>query len=162
MSLSMDTSVTPARLVIGTGGKFNTVRELDPTTGATLWSHVTPGDGQAVAAIGDSVVVGYHRNRPNVGSLPWPFYGTQLAASDGSFQTWQPGLSGHPGQIPDNGNNGIRSMVFDPTSHVLYVAGAFTKYGATCNPVLSIVCTGGRAMNALAAYPVTSATTVAP
>ena len=155
MDLALDTNVTPNQLLMGSGGHKNYVRMLNLTTGATIWDHFTPGDGQAVAMVGTSAIVGYHRNRPNGGAFAWPYYAAQLTASNGALGTWQAGLSGKPGQVTDGGNNGIRGFAYDPTANILVVVGAFTTYGASCDPATTITCTGGTKLNSIAAYAVT-------
>jgi hypothetical protein len=155
MSLALDTAVSPTRLLMGSGGIQNYVRFLNSTTGANSWVHGTPGDAQAVAVVGNTTVVGYHRNRPNSGSFQWPYFSGQLLASNGALTSWAPGLSGTQGDA-DGGNNGIQAMVFDPVSNTLYLAGAFLDYGATCNPATTIACSGGTPLKSLAAYSVSN------
>jgi fibronectin type 3 domain-containing protein len=154
IALALDNNTNPPTLAMGSGGHQNYVRLLNSTTGANIWDHVTPGDGQAVAVIGDSIVIGYHRNRPNLGAISWPYYAAQLQTSNGALQTWQAGISTSPAKITDSGNNGVRSFVYDPTTSLLIIGGAFTTYGATCQPNVNTDCTGGVKKNSLAAYTV--------
>jgi hypothetical protein len=162
IALSLDTNVSPAELVMASGGHLNYVRLLNATTGANIWDHFLPGDGQAVAVVGDSVLIGYHRNRNNPGSFDWPYYAAQLQTSNGAMQTWQAGISTMPGQVTDGDNNGVRSFAYDPTTGILVVGGAFTKYGATCDPPVTTVCTGGTKLTSLAAYQVTGVNVAKP
>ncbi len=152
MDLALNTSVVPNQLLMGSGGHQNFVRMLNLTTGANIWDHETPGDAQAVAMVGTSALVGYHRNRPNSSSFPYPYYAAQLSGTNGAIGAWQAGLSGFPGQIPDGGNNGVRGLAYNPTTNILVVVGAFTTYGATCNPATTTTCTGGTKLNSIAAY----------
>jgi hypothetical protein len=162
IAIALDTNVSPAVLVMASGGHWNYSRLLNSTTGANIWDHFLSGDGQAVAVIGDSVLVGYHRNRNNTGSFDWPYYAAQLQTSNGSMQSWQAGISTAPGQVTDGDNNGVRSFAYDPTTGILVVGGAFTRYGASCDPAVTTVCTGGTKLNSLAAYTVTGVSTPKP
>jgi hypothetical protein len=85
IALALDTNVSPAVLVMGSGGHQNYVRVLNSTTGAGIWNHFLSGDGQAVAVVGDSVLIGYHRNRANTGAFAWPYYAAQLQTSNGAL-----------------------------------------------------------------------------
>ena len=75
--------ITGSTLVLGSGGHApphlgsNTAIVVDATTGATHWRTSTIGDAQAVAVVGDTVVVGYHRNVSN-STTPYPYFCTQL------------------------------------------------------------------------------------
>ncbi len=138
MSMDWDLRTTPARLVVGSGGIYNSLRWMDPTTGEaatggpwggnSLREH--EGDVQATAVVGDQYLSGFHRNLGN--SWPYPidrFHG-MWSAFDGRLQPWDPGLWGNQGN-QDGGNNGVQAMSYDPTTRKLFVGGAFLGYGDT-------------------------------
>ena len=99
---------------------------LDLNTGALLWRDWLPGDDQAIGVVGDTYVVGYHRNNPNR-TVPYPYFGAQLEASNGTLTTWDPLLTGNQSNA-DGGNNGIQAILSDPATGQLFIAGAFTMY----------------------------------
>jgi hypothetical protein len=154
MTLALDKSDSPYRLLMGSGGNANYVRMLNLTTGAFYWSHLTPGDVQSVAMVGGSAIVGYHRNAPNGGTFHWPYYIAQLTAAKGKLQSWHAALSGKPAKVTDGLNNGIRGLAFDRKEGRLFVVGAFTTYGAHCHPDLTVTCTGGTVHDYVAEYAV--------
>ncbi len=155
MTLALNKTAKPHGILMGSGGYSNYVRMLNMNTGAFVWSHYTVGDTQAVTMVGTSAIVGYHRNQPNPGTFGWPFYIAQLSGSKGKLQSWNAGLSGKPAEVTDGLNNGIRGLVYDHKIGRLFVVGAFTTYGATCNPDKTVICTGGRSLDYVAAYTVT-------
>jgi hypothetical protein len=97
---------------------------LDPDTGARIWLKTLRGDCQAVAIVGSTYVVGYHRNIGNAG-VPFPYFAAQLEAARGQLTDWDPGLTGNQGN-EDGGNNGVQAAFADPAHRLLFVAGAFT------------------------------------
>jgi hypothetical protein len=157
ISLALDTAVTPHAIIEGGGGKTNLLHLFNPTTGAVIWDRGMIGDTQAVIGIGDSVVAGYHRTRINKSTgIQWPYFAAQLQASNGDPESWAAGLSGMPPTTPaDGGNNGVRGLAYDAHTGILIVAGAFRKYGQTCNLDVTLTCTGGKPMASLAEYRVT-------
>jgi hypothetical protein len=153
VSLGLDTYTN--RLITGSGGEQNWVRERSLTTGANAWDRGSPGDTQAVINLGQSVVLGFHRNRPNQVTFPWQYFTDQLAAgSGGAMQAWTSGLAGRDMNVTDGLQNGVRALAFDTTSNLLIVGGAFLNYGATCNPATTLACSGGKPMRSLAEYRV--------
>ncbi len=97
---------------------------LDPATGARVWLKGLRGDCQAVAIVGTTYVIGYHRTKGN-GSVPFPYFAAQLEATRGQLTDWDPGLTGEQGNA-DGGNNGVQAAYADPVHRLLFVAGAFT------------------------------------
>ena len=133
--IALTVGVTSATLVLGSAGhspphlSSNEARIVNATTGATSWKTPTIGDGQAVGLVGDTVVVGYHRNGANT-TIPYPYFCTQLEASNGVLTTWDPMITGNQGNA-DGGNNGVQAIYSDPSTKTIFIAGAFTKYNNT-------------------------------
>ncbi|MGZ4756603.1 MAG: PKD domain-containing protein [Acidimicrobiia bacterium] len=102
---------------------------FNPTTGALIWRKVIPGDCQGVGVVGTTYVVGYHRNNAN-GTIPYPYFASQLEASNGQLTDWDPKVTGNQSNA-DGGNNGVQAIYADPVKHRLFLAGAFTSYNGT-------------------------------
>lgn len=140
--LSLAFDVPTNRVLVGAGGaKANRIAFINATNGdggGTAWgvSAVRPseGDVQAVAVVGDAIVMGYHRNHENSvrdanGNIyPTRRFMTLWNRADGSIQGWQAGFWGNQSNA-DGGNNGVQAMVFDAASRKLIVGGAFLGYG---------------------------------
>ena len=107
----------------------NEARIINATTGATSWETSTIGDIQAVGLVGDTVVAGYHRNSPNT-TVPYPYFCTQLEASNGVLTTWDPKITGNQSNA-DGGNNGVQAIYADPATKTIFIAGAFTQWNGT-------------------------------
>ncbi|MFI7585959.1 hypothetical protein ACIB24_02650 [Spongisporangium articulatum] len=130
---SLAAAPTKGNIVVGVGGHAppgplvsNEVFELKAATGGKVWRKGLIGDGQAVAAVGKTVVVGYHRNLPNT-TVPWPYFAAQFNDAKGSLTTWDPKLTGDQSNA-DGGNNGVQAMYANATAKRLFVAGAFTAW----------------------------------
>ncbi len=123
-TISMTYDTVHGRLVAGQGGILNTLRSLDPVTGARKWSIHTPGDAQAVSMIGDMVFVGYHRNAPNPDGSNTNYFAQLRASKGGAPIAWDPNLTGNQGNA-DGGNNGVQASWFDPVLQRLYLGGSF-------------------------------------
>ena len=123
------------RLLVGIGGRApdgfasNEVAELGAGTGGRAWTSVLIGDCQAAVAVGNTVVAGYHRNGFTT-DTPSPEFAAQFNSSDGSWTSWDPGLTGNQANA-DGGNNGVQAMYADDASRTLFVAGAFTDWNGT-------------------------------
>ena len=127
----------PNEIFVGSGGhapaglSSNEAILLDINTGARLWRFGTTGDTQAIGAVGDTAVAGYHNNGPNAGNPLSPnYFGVQLEDSTGAATTWDPQLNGNQGNA-DGGNNGIQAIYVDHTTNVIYIAGAFLHWNGT-------------------------------
>ncbi len=130
--ISFSLSPEGTYIVVGIGGHgTDEVRKLSITSGALIWNKYTPGDCQAVVAVGDTYVVGYHRNQANSG-YPYPYFSAQLEGKDSQLTNWDPKITGNQSNA-DGGNNGVQAEFSDPVAKVLYVAGAFTLYNGVHN-----------------------------
>ncbi len=119
-------SADATRLLAGIAGYgADEFKIFDPTTGALILSKVLIGDCQAVAIVGSTYVVGYHRNNANT-TIPYPYFAAQLEASNLQLTDWDPGLTGFQSNA-DGGNNGVQAAYADPVNRRLFVAGAFTS-----------------------------------
>jgi outer membrane protein assembly factor BamB len=105
---------SPSQILVGSGGhapaglSSNEAILLDITTGARAWRYGTLGDGQAIGAVGDTTVAGYHNNTASAGDpTSANYFGIQLEDSNGAPTTWDPQVNGNQGNA-DGGNNGIR------------------------------------------------------
>jgi hypothetical protein len=136
--LSMAAPPDPSQLLVGCGGHAPTAGTLsnetimlDFTTGARDWTHTNFGDGQAVGAVGDTSVSGYHNNSSTAGDTSTPnYFSVQLEDTNGAVTTWDPGLYGNQGNA-DGGNSGVQAMYVDPVAKTLFIAGAFTHRNGT-------------------------------
>jgi hypothetical protein len=119
-------ALTPegTNLIVGLGGHgSDEVRKVNITTGARVWNRVLIGDCQAVVPVGNTYVVGYHRNSANAD----PYYAEQLEGSNDAKTSWDPKVTGTQSNA-DGGNNGVQAAWADPVTKVLYLGGAFTHY----------------------------------
>lgn len=123
-TISMTYDTVNGRLLAGQGGLQNSLRSLDPTTGATAWKRHTPGDAQALSMVGGMVFVGYHRNNPNPDGSYTNYFAALRTARTGTLVAWDPGLVGNQANA-DGGNNGVQASWFDPALNRLYLGGSF-------------------------------------
>ncbi|HZV27441.1 MAG TPA: hypothetical protein VFG00_14235, partial [Acidothermaceae bacterium] len=93
-----------------------------------VWTTSLIGDCQGIGLVGSTLVAGYHRNTAN-SSTPFPYFATQLELSNGRLTTWDPKITGNQSNA-DGGNNGVQAIYVDQSTHVLYLAGAFTSPSA--------------------------------
>jgi hypothetical protein len=136
--LAMAAPPDPSQLLVGCGGHAPTAGTLSNetimlnfTTGARDWTHTNFGDGQAVAAVGDTSVSGYHNNSSTAGNTSTPnYFSVQLEDTNGAVTTWDPGLYGNQSNA-DGGNSGVQAMYADPSAKTLFLAGAFTHRNGT-------------------------------
>jgi hypothetical protein len=154
ISMGWDQNYSPPHLIVGWGGGHtNGVTELDPTTGASIWGHLTEGDSQGLAIIGKAIVVGNHRNHDNTSThCPYQYF-TSAHSGDGKliYTGFDPQLSGF-GANADGGNGGVQAMSYDGGARSLFLLGAFTTVGASCPTWNS--CAGGTALHAIAKFGV--------
>jgi len=135
--IAMAAAPDPNEIFAGSGGhapaglSSNEAILLNMTTGARLWGFSTTGDCQAIGAVGDTAVAGYHNNGPNAGNPLSPnYFSIQLEDSTGGPTTWDPQLNGNQSNA-DGGNNGVQAMYVDHTTNVIYIAGAFVHWNGT-------------------------------
>ena len=102
---------------------------ISSSSGSRSWSTSTIGDCQGLGAVGSTVVAGYHRNTSN-GSIPYPYFATQLEDSNGILTSWDPKITGNQSNA-DGGNNGVQAIYSDPSTRTIYIAGAFTQYNGS-------------------------------
>ena len=126
-----------SQIFFGSGGhapaglSANEPMLLNITTGARFWSYSTTGDCQAIGAVGDTAVAGYHNNGPNAGNpLSANYFGIQLEDSNAAPTTWDPRVNGNQGNA-DGGNNGVQAIYVDQSTQTLYLAGAFLHWNGT-------------------------------
>ncbi|HEY3924873.1 MAG TPA: fibronectin type III domain-containing protein [Acidothermaceae bacterium] len=105
---------------------------LDVNTGARLMHYSTLGDGQAVGAVGNTTVAGYHNNTASAGDpTSANYFGIQLENTTvGTPTTWDPRVNGNQLNA-DGGNNGVQAMYVDQTTQTLYLGGAFLHWNGT-------------------------------
>jgi Fibronectin type III domain len=105
---------------------------LDINTGARLMHYSTLGDGQAVGAVGNTTVAGYHNNTGSAGDpTSANYFGIQLENTTvGTPTTWDPRVNGNQLNA-DGGNNGVQAMYVDQTTQTLYLGGAFLHWNGT-------------------------------
>jgi len=153
LSLAWDTSYSPARLILGYGGATrNGTAPLNPATGAGYWNHHIEGDAQGEGVAGNIYVTGYHRNHGNNIGCPYPYFATAVTAGNGTILSyWDPKLSGNQSNA-DGGNNGVQAITVDRNSKKVFLLGAFTTYGATCD-YATLTCTGGTPLKSIAVFP---------
>jgi hypothetical protein len=159
LSLAWDNSYNPGRVVLGFGGgTYNGIASYNSATGAQYWAEHTEGDTQGVGVIGNVYITGYHRNHGNNIGCPYPYFSTEFSGANGIiFSYWNPQLSGNQSNA-DAGNNGVQAITVDKNSKKLFLLGAFTKYGATCNYGPTVgnpvpPCTGGTPRQSIAVFP---------
>jgi outer membrane protein assembly factor BamB len=154
LALAFDTKLSHPMLIVGSGGSANYTYMRRASTGTKVWAKVTPGDTQAVAVVGNTIVAGYHREGPNGHHNPKrKYYAIQMKAAKGSLTTWNAHLSGgHP--TADGGGGGIQASAYDAHSKLLFVGGVFTTTGASCHVTTTMVCKGGTVKPSLAVFTV--------
>lgn len=145
------------RLVVAAGGGTpdQSIQEVDPYFGGKYWSFHVEGDTQAIAMVGNTILSGHHRSHGNGDfGCPYGFFGNQWAR-DGFVLPWDPGLSGNPTQASylSEANGGIADILYEPQTRQVFVAGDFSRWGASCN-YDTLVCTGGIPKRGLAVYKV--------
>jgi hypothetical protein len=152
LALAWDGSYSPQRLILGYGGaKNNGTASINAATGSGYWNRAVEGDVQAVGKAGTTYIAGYHRSHGNNIGCPYPFFGTSYDAQEGAIQSyWNPKLSGFQSN-EDGGNNGIQAMAINESLKRVYLLGAFTKYGGTCDANM-VACTGGTPRQSIAVY----------
>jgi hypothetical protein len=128
---------SPSQILVGSGGhapaglSSNEAILLDITTGARAWRYGTLGDSQAIGAVGDTTVAGYHNNTASAGDpTSANYFGIQLEDSNGAPTTWDPQVNGNQGNA-DGGNNGIQAIYVDQSSQTIYIGGAFLHWNGT-------------------------------
>jgi hypothetical protein len=136
IALSPNPSNT-SQLLVGIGGhapaglSSNEALLVNITTGARAWRYGTIGDCQAIGAVGDTVVGGYHNNTSTAADpTSANYFGIQLEDSNGAVTTWDPRVNGNQSNA-DGGNNGIQAMYVDQDTDVLYLGGAFVHWNGT-------------------------------
>jgi hypothetical protein len=135
--ISATAAPNSGEIFVGSGGhapagdSSNEPMLLNITTGARLWSYSTTGDCQAIGAVGDTAVAGYHNNGPNAGNpLSANYFGIQLEDSNAAPTTWDPRVNGNQGNA-DGGNNGVQAIYVDQSTQTIYLAGAFVHWNGT-------------------------------
>ncbi|HEY5049565.1 MAG TPA: fibronectin type III domain-containing protein, partial [Acidothermaceae bacterium] len=125
------------QILVGVGGhappgdSSNETILFNITTGQRIWKYSTLGDSQAVGAVGDTVVSGYHNNTASAGNpLSANYFGIQLEGSNGTPTTWDPQINGNQANA-DGGNNGVQAMYVDPVNDILFLGGAFEHWNGT-------------------------------
>ncbi len=105
---------------------------LDINTGARLMHYSTLGDGQAVGAVGNTTVAGYHNNTASASNpLSANYFAIQLENTTiGTPTTWDPRVNGNQGNA-DGGNNGVQAMYVDQATQTLFMGGAFLHWNGT-------------------------------
>ena len=105
---------------------------LDINTGARLMHYSTLGDGQAVGAVGNTTVAGYHNNTASASNpLSANYFAIQLEnTTTGTPTTWDPRVNGNQGNA-DGGNNGVQAMYVDQGTETIYLGGAFLHWNGT-------------------------------
>ena len=105
---------------------------LDINTGARLMHYSTLGDCQAIGAVGNTTVAGYHNNTASAGDpTSANYFGIQLEnTTTGTPTTWDPRVNGNQGNA-DGGNNGIQAMYVDQSTQTVYLGGAFLHWNGT-------------------------------
>lgn len=152
--LSMAYDANADIILGGAGAIDNTIFKVRPTDGAFYWEKFSEGDVQAVARVDNDMVVGYHRNHINLSGNAWPYFGAQIGIFLGEISPWNPGLSGNQSNA-DGGNNGIQAIVSDPSTRKLFLLGAFTKWGQSCDVTTVFSCTdvaGTKSLKSIAVF----------
>ena len=105
---------------------------LDINTGARLMHYSTLGDCQAIGAVGNTTVAGYHNNTASASNpLSANYFGIQLENTTvGTPTTWDPRVNGNQLNA-DGGNNGVQAMYVDQTTQTVYLGGAFLHWNGT-------------------------------
>ena len=125
------------QILVGVGGhapaglSSNEIILFNLTTGQRLWKYSTIGDSQAVGAVGDTAVSGYHNNGADQNNpLSVNHFGIQVEGSNGTPTTWDPQINGDQSNA-DGGNNGVQAMYVDPVNDILFLGGAFEHWNGT-------------------------------
>ena len=136
-AISIAAGQSPSQLLVGIAGhapaglSSNEASLVDFTTGARAWRYGTIGDCQAIGAVGDTVVGGYHNNSATAGDpTSANYFGIQLEDSNGLPTTWDPQVNGNQTNA-DGGNSGIQAMYVDQVTRTLYLGGAFLHWNGT-------------------------------
>jgi hypothetical protein len=136
-ALSIAAAQSPSQILVGVGGHApaglgsNEAMLVNFTTGARAWRFGTLGDCQAIGAVGDTAVAGYHNNTASAGDpTSANYFGIQLEDANGVPTTWDPRVNGNQSNA-DGGNNGIQAMYVDQATETLYLGGAFLHWNGT-------------------------------
>ena len=124
------------QILVGVGGhapagdSSNEIILFNLTTGQRMWKYSTIGDSQAVGAVGDTAVSGYHNSTGAGTPLSPNHLAIQVEGSNGTPTTWDPQINGDQDNL-DGGNNGVQAMYVDPINDILFLAGAFEHWNGT-------------------------------
>jgi hypothetical protein len=125
------------QILVGVGGNAptglssNEIILFNLTTGQRMWKYSTIGDSQAVGAVGDTAVSGYHNNGADQNNpLSVNHFAIQVEGSNGTPTTWDPQINGDQNNA-DGGNNGVQAMYVDPVNDILFLGGAFEHWNGT-------------------------------
>jgi hypothetical protein len=121
------------KLVMGDGGLSNGFHVVDPNTAQQSFGFPITNDGQTVAVVGSTYLVGLHGDKPQHNFIA-------QYDSTGAITSWDPFLSGF-GDNVDQGNNGVQAMIFDPSTGKLFVAGAFQTQNGVARKSLAVFTT---------------------
>lgn len=109
--LSMTWDGLHNNLIVGEGGAHrNRLQSVDPTSGASQWTHLTDGDVQTVTVVGKYVFAGHHRGGPNLSGfrLDYGWFGGFFNLKTGVQAAWNLNPDFHgTGANADGRNNGI-------------------------------------------------------
>ncbi|HEY5202584.1 MAG TPA: fibronectin type III domain-containing protein [Acidothermaceae bacterium] len=131
-------SVAPnstTQILVGVGGhapaglSSNETILFNITTGQRMWRFGTTGDSQAIGAVGDTVVAGYH-NSSSASPTSANYFGIQLEGSNATPTTWDPAINGIQGNA-DGGNNGVQAMYVDSVNDIVFLGGGFLHWNGT-------------------------------
>jgi hypothetical protein len=131
-------SVAPnstTQILVGVGGhapaglSSNETILFNITTGQRIWRYGTTGDSQAIGAVGDTVVAGYHNSTTQSPTSP-NYFGIQLEGSNATPTTWDPAINGTQGNA-DGGNNGVQAIYVDSVNDIVFFGGAFLHWNGT-------------------------------
>jgi hypothetical protein len=136
--ITMAPGPNAGELLAGSGGhapagdSSNEAFLLDVNTGARLMHYSTLGDCQAIGAVGNTTVAGYHNNTASASNpLSANYFGIQLENTTlGTPTTWDPRVNGNQLNA-DGGNNGVQAMYVDQTTQTVYLGGAFLHWNGT-------------------------------
>lgn len=121
------------KLVMGDGGLSNGFHVVNPDTGQQSFGFPITNDGQAVAVVGSTYLVGLHGDKAEHNFIA-------QYDNTGAITSWDPFLDGY-GNNADGGNNGVQAMVYDPSTNKLFVAGAFLTQNGTARKSLAVFTT---------------------
>ncbi len=154
LSLDWDLHSPGAPLLVlgwGGGGTTNGVAQVVPATGHFNWARKTEGDTQGVAVVGNVYISGNHRGHGNNIGCPYANQTTSFSTKGTILGYMNFRLSGNQSNV-DGGNNGVRPVLVDTVTHRLFLMGAFTRIGATCDATFA-TCTGGTPKQSIAEFP---------